>query len=374
MKKVLIGIQPTGSLHVGNYLGVIKEGLALQNQFDVTFMIATYHAEISLPKEEVESNSRELIDILKKLGARKIVKQDINTRLFLDVINQTKATELGSIFSTGERADSAGVFTYPALMAHDIILARANFVVVGADQEKHMELYRDVCRRLGIKEASTINSKYYSVKSIKDPTKKMSKSLGDNHCIYLTDSEDVIIDKLKSSPTTEPGLINLTRLADAFGVKFDRKKCNDSKIILAKAIAKEFEVLRNIDKRAKPKGMSGLHEITDDAGNIWDYNPFSVGETSFDYVVSRSSDTSTQQTGSVDHVVMDEIEESLDNSQSDGVQLFNSSHMVQNAEGGPRIDAETLARYESLLRTPRSGDPISNTEFRVWHDGDSNTF
>lgn len=237
MKKVLIGIQPSGRLHIGNYLGVIKEGIDLQTNFNVVFMIAGYHAMSTTPAHEVSANSSMMRKTLKRLGAKTVHEQTIAPDVLMAVMSATKQSSLQRIYEQNGIEDGNVIsMIYPALMAHDIISINPHAVLVGVDQERHMELYRDVCEKLSMKAASTLSSKYPSIKSIKDPTKKMSKSLGDDHCIYIDDTREEMLNKIRRSPTTDLGLINLSRIAKAFGVNFNPKNCAESKEILANTI------------------------------------------------------------------------------------------------------------------------------------------
>lgn len=99
-----------------------------------------------------------------------------------------------------------------------------------------MHYYREVARRHGYKEAITIKSNNSRIMSIKDPTKKMSKSLGDDHCIYIDESEEEIFMKLKKSPTTQEGIMQFKNLADIVGVVYDESDNLLSKEILARAL------------------------------------------------------------------------------------------------------------------------------------------
>lgn len=142
------------------------------------------------------------------------------------------------------------MLTYPVLMACDIILSGCTHILVGEDQEPHMEYYRYIARKNGYKKlAKSIVVKDSKVMSIKDPTKKMSKSLGDEHCIYLDDDLKTIKEKLKKAPTTPEGVQNLKRIAKAFNVKYNDKQNAKSKDDLSTVIYLTFTKERYILKQ-----------------------------------------------------------------------------------------------------------------------------
>ena len=135
-----------------------------------------------------------------------------------------------------QRKGNAGLLTYPCLMAADIILANPDYVIVGEDQQQHMEFYRRTCKRLGIKKvAKTLLTETPRIMSIKDPTRKMSKSAGDEHCLYLGDHE-ANHKKIMKAPTTPAGIKNLKKIAKGLGIEYDPKKNKESKERLIKAL------------------------------------------------------------------------------------------------------------------------------------------
>lgn len=216
--KYLIGIQPTGKLHIGNYLGCIKKALELQAEGnEVIFLIANYHAETNgliLPTQlKIE---------LKKLGAKNIVEQHKeHLKLFWTLLCKTKMSDLERMTQykdKKEKLPNVGLFTYPVLMAADIILLNSDYVIVGEDQLQHLELTNTLAKRMGIqKEYKYVLSETPRIMSLVDPTKKMSKSLGDKHVLYLFDEN--YEEKLKKAVTTPEGIKNLQKIGDALKTK-----------------------------------------------------------------------------------------------------------------------------------------------------------
>jgi tryptophanyl-tRNA synthetase len=219
---LLSGIQPTGKLHLGNYLGALKNFVDLQNsgKYHGFFMIADLHAltEDYDPRQKPEH----ILDIAADFLAAGLDPK----RSVLFVQSQVPAhTELTWIFSTvtpmgelgrmtqfkdksarQEANVNAGLFIYPILMACDILLYSPKFVPVGDDQSQHMELTRAIARRFNSRfgktfpEPKILLTRTPRVMSLKDPSKKMSKSQPDG-CIFLDDSPQVIHDKLRRAVT-----------------------------------------------------------------------------------------------------------------------------------------------------------------------------
>lgn len=232
--KILVGIQPTGRLHLGHYLGVIKPALERKDD-TIEFMVADYHA-LTTQKEVSTDN---VFSVLKKFGFTNISCQNRQApELFWKLIAQEPIGNLKHLPQFKSKEKTLGMLTYPVLMACDIILSNCDAVLVGEDQLPHMEYYRYLARKHNYPIADTIAVKNSKVMSIKDPTKKMSKSLGDEHCIYLDDTLEDVIVKMKKAPTTPQGLKQLKKLAKEFGAVYDPKNNAHSKEVLAVAIHK----------------------------------------------------------------------------------------------------------------------------------------
>lgn len=121
-------------------------------------------------------------------------------------------------------------------MACDIIISWADEVLIGEDQSKHMHYYREVARRNGYKVADSIILPDRQIKSIKDPSKKMSKSLGDDHCIYIDDSLEDIKRKIQASPTTPEWIVELKKIASLVEIEYDSEHNWDSKKKLSQTL------------------------------------------------------------------------------------------------------------------------------------------
>jgi tryptophanyl-tRNA synthetase len=216
--KYLIGIQPTGRLHVGNYLGCIKQGIELQEDMsnEVAFMIAQIHARTSLSEEEIDQHYRLLEKELQKLG---VARENIygqpyeSLELMFDLACKTGLGTLTKMPNfTG--AESTGILMYPLLMIADIIHFQPDCVIIGEDQVPHLDLFHDLAPRVGYtgRVETRVSEKIMSLRS---PTKKMSKSeeLG---CLYMFDPD--LKKKVMKAVTDEAGLKNLYKIAQGFGI------------------------------------------------------------------------------------------------------------------------------------------------------------
>ena len=228
--RIISGIQPSGKLHIGNYLGAIKNWLKLQSASRRTknqcfFFIADYHSitEDYNPKEK----SKEIFDLAVDLLALGLnpkkstifIQSQIPAHANLAWILNTmvKIPELERMTQFKDKTQSqkenlnAGLFDYPVLMAADILIYKAEAVPVGEDQVQHLELTRDIARRFNAKFGKTfaqpkpIFTATPRIMSLSDPTKKMSKSGGEKSYIAITDSPKVIREKIKSAVSDTGG-------------------------------------------------------------------------------------------------------------------------------------------------------------------------
>jgi tryptophanyl-tRNA synthetase len=240
MKNILVGIQPTGRLHIGHYIGVLKPALELDKKELVHIMIADYHALTT----QKEVDGRKMFNQIKNMGLPNVSYQSRKAPLlFWKLIAQEPIGNLKHLPQFKSKEQTLGMLTYPVLMACDIILSNCTHVLVGEDQEPHMEYYRYIAKKNGYKNiAESIVLKDSKIMSIKDPSKKMSKSLGDEHCIYLDDTKENIKRKIMKSPTTLDGIQNLKRIAKAFNCDYDETKNAMSKELLVKAICEELKI------------------------------------------------------------------------------------------------------------------------------------
>lgn len=229
-KKILIGVQPTGNgkLHIGNYLGCIKKGLEMQEQdCDVVFLIANYHALTSA--EYSEDNLKVLESELKRLGCKNIIYQDSKyTELFFKMCCKVNLPTLLKMPQYKDKKDNAefdmGLLLYPVLMAADIMMNDPDVVVIGRDQVAHLELCNDIAKRVGGREYKYEFGHVDKVMSLQDPTKKMSKSLGEKHVLYLFDED--YDKKLRKANTNEEGLKNLQLIASNLGIDLEKIETN----------------------------------------------------------------------------------------------------------------------------------------------------
>lgn len=222
-KRILSGIKPTGGLTLGNYIGALKPWVDTQHDGENFYMIADLHA-VTVPQEP-----RGLHDATYELAAAYIASGlDVQKNTFFVQSHVPAHAELGWLLTcqakigwlnrmtqfkdaAGKNRDSigAGLFVYPALMAADILVYDATHVPVGDDQKQHVELTRDIALSFNQQFGDTfivpepvIQTVGARIKSLRDGTKKMSKSdASDMARINLADSADVIADKIKRAKT-----------------------------------------------------------------------------------------------------------------------------------------------------------------------------
>lgn len=238
MKKYLIGVQPTGKLSLGNYLGCLKRGLELQEQgYDVTFLIANYHALTT------DNYSDETEKELVRLGCKKIVRQTPDyTELFFKMCCKVSLPTLLKMPQYKDKKDNVkfdmGLLLYPVLMAADIMMNDPDVVIVGKDQVAHIDLCNDIAKRVGGKEYAYEFGHVDKVMSLQDPSQKMSKSLGEKHVLYLFDED--YLGKIKKANTNEEGLKNLKVIAENLGLDIQKFSLN---LELKEAVAQKMSEL-----------------------------------------------------------------------------------------------------------------------------------
>lgn len=223
-KRVLSGIQPSGSIHLGNYLGAIQNWVKSQADNDNFFCIVDLHA-ITVPQnpQKLRSAIRELAGLLFACGldpkqVSLFVQSDISEHSELAWILNC-STPMGWLSRMTQFKDKSakqkekditlGLFAYPVLMASDILLYDTDYVPVGEDQKQHIELTRDLAEKFNSNFGETfkiptpvIPKIGARVMGLDDPEKKMSKSeQGSRHAIFLLDEPDVIRPKIMKAPT-----------------------------------------------------------------------------------------------------------------------------------------------------------------------------
>jgi tryptophanyl-tRNA synthetase len=222
-KRIFSGAQPTGNVHLGNYLGALRNWVALQHEYESFFCIVNLHA-ITVPQDPAQlvEKTRDLARIYLAVGidpqvSTVFIQSDVKEHAELTwVLNcVARMSELERMTQYKDKARkqqeniTVGLFDYPVLMAADILLYQTDLVPVGDDQRQHLELTRDVAIRFNRDYGETfkVPDAYIPkvgarIMSLSDPTKKMSKSDDDpNGCILLMDDADAIQKKFKRAVT-----------------------------------------------------------------------------------------------------------------------------------------------------------------------------
>ena len=227
-QRILSGIQPSGTPTLGNYLGAMRNWKLLSDDYDCLYMIADLHS-ITVRQEpaKLREQSRNLLALLLAIG----LDPEKNILFFQSHVHQH--AELGWLLNcytymgemsrmtqfkdkSAKHADNinCGLFTYPVLMAGDILLYQANLVPVGKDQTQHLEICRDIATRFnGIYgNVFTVPEGYYpklgaNIMSLQDPLHKMSKSDTDDSFISMLDETDAVRRKIRRAVTDSDGEI-----------------------------------------------------------------------------------------------------------------------------------------------------------------------
>ncbi|HEV7129934.1 MAG TPA: tryptophan--tRNA ligase [Ktedonobacterales bacterium] len=247
-ERVFSGIQPSGSITIGNYLGAMRHWAADQDQYDNIYCIVDLHA-ITVPQDptQLRQQRHELAAILFAVGldpersavfAQSHVHEHAELAWILGcitTIGQLNRMTQFKIKAGDQREEaSAGLFTYPVLMAADILLYQADAVPVGEDQRQHVELTRDIAERFNYRFGPTfvvprplIREVGGRIMALDDPSKKMSKSGAESSYIALLDPPDVIRKKIARATTdsrrtivfdeSRPGIYNLLTIHQLLG-------------------------------------------------------------------------------------------------------------------------------------------------------------
>ena len=330
MKKMISGIKPTGQLTLGNYIGALKPFVDSQDDYDLSVFIANLHC-ITLPIEpkELETNLKDALAfyIASGLDPKKtdiFLQTDIPEIAQLGFImnSLTSMGELNRMTQFKDKKDtgmslSGGFYTYPALMAADILIHQAEFVPVGEDQKQHVELTRDLAERFNNRFGKTfkvpeptITKVGSRIMSLQDPSKKMSKSdhEGDKGVIYLKDDLKVIRKKVMSAvtdsvnliqfdPENQPGVANLLTIfaslqnmsVDNAVAHFEGKRYGDFKKEVANTVCDEIEAIQTRYKEVlesnilsdvletgannvRPVAQKTLHDVQSKMGMDWKRN------------------------------------------------------------------------------------------------------
>jgi len=297
-KRIFSGAQPTGNLHIGNYLGALKNWVALQHEFESFFCIVNLHA-ITLPQDPkiLKWKTLDLARIYLASGVDPevstiFIQSDVSEHAELawvlnciarmgelERMTQFKDKSKGKIERVG-----AGLFTYPVLMASDILLYQTDLVPIGQDQKQHLELTRDVAERFNrdFGETFKIPEAFIppvgaKIQSLAEPSKKMSKSDENlNGSIFLLDDADTITKKIKRAVTdsgtdikfdqSRPAINNLLTIyqlltdktAEECEADFDGKGYGHFKTELAETVV---EFLKPFQERVKEFDDTALEKI-----------------------------------------------------------------------------------------------------------------
>jgi tryptophanyl-tRNA synthetase len=285
--RVFSGVRPTDKLHIGNYLGAIKQWLKFQETSEAVFCIVDLHG-ITTPYNP-KTYQKEILEKTAEYLACGLDPKKCVIFVQSKVKEHTELTWLlGTVCQVGElqrmtqykekkqqhKSATAGLLNYPILMAADILLYRADVVPIGKDQVQHLELTRTLAKRFNAKFGNTlIVPKPFlpklgaKIMALNDPKKKMSKSMPET-CLFLFDEPKVIKKKIMSAvtdtgkiikydPKKKPGISNLLTIYSLFADKpikeiesqFKEKGYADLKKSLIKLLDKELEPFR--EKRKK---------------------------------------------------------------------------------------------------------------------------
>ena len=267
---MLSGIKPTGRLTLGNYIGAIRQFVEYQDEYEMYIFIANLHAiTVAQDPKELKQNTKDLIALYLACGldpekVTLFLQSDVHQHAELGWIltchsymgELQRMTQYKDKTAKGETGITAGLFTYPCLMAADILMYDADFVPVGVDQKQHVELTRDIAERFNNRYGETfripqpltpkVGAKIYS---LQNPTKKMSKSEDNPKAtIDLLDDPAAARKKIMSAvtdslgtiqydPENQPGVSNLLMIhsslsnepLDALVARFQGKGYGDLK-------------------------------------------------------------------------------------------------------------------------------------------------
>lgn len=285
-KIILSGIQATGKLTLGNYLGAIDNWVKMQEEYDCYYMIANLHSlTVRNNPEELKNNTLKILATYIAAGLdpekntifiQSQVKEHAELGWILDCYTYMGELSRMTQFKdkSAKHADNinAGLFTYPALMAADILLYQADLVPVGEDQRQHLEITRDLAERFNKLYGKTfvvpdayVRKSSARIMGLQNPTSKMSKSATNlNDVIFLEDEPEVILKKFKKAvtdsenkvkfdPENKPGVSNLMQIYSAITGKtmeeieteFDQKGYGDFKMTVANSVIDKLKPIQD---------------------------------------------------------------------------------------------------------------------------------
>lgn len=287
MKRMLSGIKPTGQLHLGNYIGALKHFVEYQDEYEMLAFIANLHC-ITIPQDpnELQKNLTDCVALYLACGldpnkATIFLQTDVKSHAQLGYImcchtylgELNRMTQFKDKMAKNETNLTGGLYTYPSLMAADILIYDADYVPVGEDQKQHVELTRDLAERFNhkygdlFKVPEPLVSKVGArIMSLSDPSKKMSKSDdSDKGCIYLLDDLKVARKKVMSAVTdslanvkydvvNQPGISNLMQIYSSLSndlpfeeieKEFAGKGYGEFKKAVADKVCETLEIIQN---------------------------------------------------------------------------------------------------------------------------------
>lgn len=296
MDRMLSGIKPTGRLHLGNYIGAISQFVKYQEQYELYIFIANQHAiTVPIDAKELRKNTRDLVALYLASGLDPkkctiFLQSDVEAHAKLGWVmtcmsymgEMQRMTQYKDKTAKGESGVTAGLFTYPCLMAADILLYDPKYVPVGIDQKQHVELTRNLAERFNHRYSDTfvvpeplVTEVGQKIFSLQDPTKKMSKS-EDNPkgTIDLLDDPKVARKKIMSAvtdsigiiqydPENQPGLANLLTIQsvlsgqsiDSIVDRYQGKGYGELKKEIGQTV---FDFLSNLQAKYKDVIESGM--------------------------------------------------------------------------------------------------------------------
>jgi tryptophanyl-tRNA synthetase len=284
-KLIFSGIQPTGTFTLGNYIGAVRNWGPLQDEYNCIYCVVDLHA-ITVKQEpaKLRKNTLDAYALLMACGIDTeksilFIQSHVKTHAELNWVLgcSTQFGELSRMTQFKDKSKrhaddvNSGLFTYPVLMAADILAYNADLVPVGVDQKQHLELARNIAQRFNQRygELFTVPEPYIAeigakVMSLQEPTKKMSKSdENPNACILILDDKDTIIRKCKRAVTDseaevvyregKDGINNLMTIYSsvtgkdfaAIEAEFAGKGYGDFKLAVGEAVADHLEPVRN---------------------------------------------------------------------------------------------------------------------------------
>lgn len=294
-KSLFSGMQATGTLQLGNYLGALKNWVGLEDEYESFYCVVDMHSiTVRQNPAELRKKARSLLMLYIAAGldpeknciyyqshvpAHAELNWILNCYTYMGELS--RMTQYKDKAAKNEENINAGLFTYPVLMAADILLFQSDIVPVGDDQKQHIELTRDVAQRFNsiYGDVFTIPEPYIKktgarIMSLQEPTKKMSKSdENENGSIFLLDDTDTIIRKFKRAVTDsdteirhskeKPGISNLIEI---YGIatgksvneierEFEGKGYGDFKLAVGESVASMLKPIQDrFEELSKDKG------------------------------------------------------------------------------------------------------------------------